>query len=126
MSTDNADGGNRFIGRTKQVEDPLVKSLRIKVNTLKRNLKDFEFAKKEVIRETSRLESIKENNPERVKQQEGVLGEAQMMVPHSENRVRTALKDLKEFLNEEDLGSRDVELLRSAHESVEEGERVLS
>ncbi|ESL08280.1 tubulin binding protein cofactor A-like protein [Trypanosoma rangeli SC58] len=126
MPTDNVDVGSRFVGRIKQLEDTSVKTLKIKVNTLKRNMKDLEFAKKEVICETARLESIKQDNPERVNQQENVIGEAQMMVPHSENRVRAALKDLKEFLNERDLNDKDEELVRSAHQALEEGERVLS
>ncbi|RNF00010.1 tubulin binding protein cofactor A-like protein [Trypanosoma conorhini] len=126
MSTENVGTSRRFVGRTKQVEDPFVKTLRIKVNTLKRNMKDLEFAKNEVIRETSRLESIKQDNPERVKQQENVIGEAQMMVPHSENRVRAALKDLKEFLNERGPSDKDDELVRSAQQALDEGECVLS
>ncbi|RNF10977.1 tubulin binding protein cofactor A-like protein [Trypanosoma rangeli] len=126
MPTDNVDVGSRFVGRSKQLEDPFVKTLKIKVNTLKRNMKDFEFAKKEVICETARLESIKRDNPERVNQQENVIGEAQMMVPHSENRVRAALKDLKEFLNEGNLNDKDEELVRSAYQALEEGEHVLS
>ncbi|KEG08763.1 tubulin binding cofactor A-like protein [Trypanosoma grayi] len=126
MSAVDGGASNRFAGRAKQVEDPTTKALRIKVSGLKRNLKDLEFAKKEVVRETERLESIKQNDPDRVKQQENVLGEAQMMIPHSENRVRAAIKDLKDFLQENDTINRDDELVESAHQILKEGSSVLS
>ncbi|ORC87383.1 tubulin binding cofactor A-like protein [Trypanosoma theileri] len=126
MSSSQADDGNRFIGRTKQVEDPVMKNLRIKVSGLKRNIKDLEFAKKEVVRETTRLETIKQSDPDRVPQQQNVLEEAQMMVPHSENRIRTAIKDLRDFLNEEDLSNKDDALVQSAHEALEAADLALS
>ncbi|KAH9578813.1 Tubulin binding cofactor A [Trypanosoma melophagium] len=126
MSTSQEDGGNRFMGRTKQVEDPVMKALRIKVSGLKRNIKDLEFAKKEVVSETTRLETIKQNDPDRVQQQKNVLEEARMMVPHSENRVRTAIKDVKDFLNEGDLSNKDDALVQSAHEALQAAELALS
>lgn len=126
MSTSEGNAANRFAGRVKQAEDPFVKALRIKVNGLKRNMKDLEFAKKEVVCETARLESIRDANPDRVKQQENVIAEAQMMIPHSENRVRAAIKDLQDFLDTHENDAEEGELMQDARTTLESAQLILS
>lgn len=76
-----------------------MKALKIKVNTVKRNIKDLQFARAEVITECKRLEDMKVANSDKVSQQELVVNQARMMLPHCENRLRSAMKDLQNYLD---------------------------
>eukprot|EP00796_Vickermania_ingenoplastis_P002110 gene2111-1287_t len=100
--------------RKKEAEPPLIRTLRIKVNSLKRTLKDLEYAKKEVSNEQERLDKFKATDMDRVPQQENVLSEARSMVPDAENRIRIAFKDLASFLEKEGKEVDNEELLGEA------------
>ncbi|KPA84915.1 tubulin binding cofactor A-like protein [Leptomonas pyrrhocoris] len=117
---------NRFAGKVRQAEDPTEKTLRIKVNALKRTIKDLVYAKNEVDRETDRLEKIRSNEPDRVPQQEKVLDEARMMVPHSENRIMSLVKDLSDFLEKESGSVSNDELVELARATILEGQAAVS
>ena len=89
-----------------QNEDDLSRVLKIRVNTLRRNVKDIAFAKEETARETLRLEKFTRENPEKVKQQKDVVTEAANMIPHAQNRVRQSLAELKSLLESEEVNGR--------------------
>lgn len=125
MSESNATT-NRFAGKVKQAEDPNEKALRIKVNALKRTIKDLTYAKNEVERETARLEQTRQTDPDRVPQQEKVIDEARMMVPHSENRIMSSVKDLSDFLEKEGGSISNEELLELARATVLDGQAAVS
>lgn len=116
---------NRFAKRSKQEELQHDKMLKIKVNALRRTVKDLNYAKSEVIRETERLETFKVENPDKISQQENVIGEAKMMVPHAENRIRTSIKDLQTFLEKESAHITDEELRNDAQACIEEAENAV-
>ncbi|CCW67761.1 unnamed protein product [Phytomonas sp. Hart1] len=118
--------GNRFQANTSnQTELGSTRTLRIKLNVLHRTIKDLTFAKKEVEQETERLEKIRATEPDRVTQQENVLNEAKMMVPHSTNRIRTAAKDISDYIDKEKECINDEELLTQAKSVLIEAEKVL-
>lgn len=125
MSEPNATA-SRFAGKAKQAEDPNEKALRIKVNALKRTIKDLTYAKNEVDRETERLEQIRQTDPDRVPQQEKVIDEARMMVPHSENRIMSSVKDLSDFLEKESGTISNEELVELARATVLDGQSAVS
>lgn len=116
---------NRFAAKVKQAETPGVKQLRIKVGSLKRTTKDLRFAKKEVAQEEARMETIKATDPDRAPQQENVIKEAKMMVPDSQNRIRSAIKDLCDYLEKEKADIADEELLAEAEAAVKDAEAAL-
>lgn len=117
---------SRFAGKMKVVEDPNEKSLRIKVNALKRTIKDLVYAKKEVERETERLEYMRSTDSDRVSQQEKVLDEARMMVPHSENRIMSSVKDLTDFVEKDGGSISNEELVEQARATIIEGQAAVS
>lgn len=86
----------------RELENPLTRSLRIKSDTLKRTLKDLQYAKKEVVNEQERLDKFIVSNPDKVPQQENVLIETKAMVPDAENRLRIAMMDLSDFIDREE------------------------
>lgn len=116
---------NRFAAKVKQSEAPSVKQLRIKVGSLKRTTKDLRFAKKEVKQEEARLEAIKANDPDKISQQENVINEARMMVPHSENRIRSAVQDVCDYIEKEKANIDNEELLAEAEAAVNDAEAAL-
>ncbi|KPI90133.1 tubulin binding cofactor A-like protein [Leptomonas seymouri] len=125
MSEPNTES-NRFAGKVKQAEDPNEKALRVKVNALKRTIKDLVYAKKEVERETERLEQILKADPDRAPQQEKVIDEARMMVPHSENRIMSSVKDLSDFIEKEGESISNEELMELARATVLDGQSAIS
>ncbi|KAG8341415.1 putative Tubulin binding cofactor A [Trypanosoma vivax] len=125
MSSKGDVSTNRLSSRVKQNEDPTTKALKIKINSLKRNLKDLEFSKKEVVQETNRLEKFRLSDSDKVKQQENVVAEAQMMISHSENRVRAAAKELRDFLSGVDCESLDAELVQDSGKTLEAADSAL-
>ncbi|EPY35663.1 tubulin binding protein cofactor A-like protein [Strigomonas culicis] len=116
----------RFANKTKQAEVPNVKTLNIKINSLARTIKDLQYAKKEVETESKRLETFKTENQDRVSQQENVLKEAEMMVPHSENRIRSGIKDLSDYLEKERANIADEELIENAEKTLKNAEEALN
>jgi tubulin-specific chaperone A len=89
---------NKFARAPKVVEDPLIKSVKVKTGTLRRNIKDLNFANAEVDREEARLEKIMIEDPDKIQQQRNVIQESKMMVPLAENRIRTSFQELKDLL----------------------------
>jgi tubulin-specific chaperone A len=125
MSETNTEA-SRFAAKVKQAEDPNEKALRIKVNALKRTIKDLVYAKNEVERETERLEQIRKSDPDRVPQQEKVIDEARMMVPHSENRIMSSVKELSDFLAKEGDSISNKELVEQARATILDGQSAVS
>lgn len=117
---------SRFAGKAKVAEDPSEKTLRIKVNALKRTMKDLVYAKNEVVRETQRLEQMRSTDPDRVSQQQKVLDEARMMVPHSENRIMSSVRDLSDFVEKESSNVSNEELLELARAAILEGQAAVA
>ncbi|KAG5470706.1 hypothetical protein LSCM1_01952 [Leishmania martiniquensis] len=124
--SDSIEPTNRFAGNVRQAEAPNEKTLRIKVNALKRNLKDLEFAKREVQQELQRLDTLRESAPDRIPQQTKVIDEAKMMVPHSVNRIMAAVKDLSEYLEKEGSTVSNDELLDLARTTMADGQAAVS
>lgn len=116
---------NKFASKKRQPEDPVIKGLKIKTNSLKRTVKDLEYAKKEVKNEQERLDKFKATAPDRVPQQENVLSEAKVMVPDTENRIRTAIKDLSDYLEKEGKKVEDEELLAQAQAALKEAQSAV-
>lgn len=106
-------------------EDPLTKAFKIKINSLKRTVKDLEFAKKEVVKEQERLDKFKSSDPDRVPQQENVLNEAKVMVPDAENRIRIAKNDLSDFIEKEGENIADEELHELAKTTISDAEAAV-
>lgn len=115
----------RFSSKVKTAEPAGTKKLNIKINVLNRTCTDLEYAKKEVQRETERLESFKKDDPDKVSQQLKVIDEAKMMVPHSENRIRAAIKDLSDYIKKEDDRIEDDALRALAAESISKAEALI-
>lgn len=124
--SDTTEPTNRFAGNVRQAEPPNEKALRIKVSALKRTIKDLEFARREVEQETQRLESMRQGDSDRVPQQTKVVDEAQMMVPHSVNRIMASVKDLSDFLDKEGSTVSNEELLESARAALADGQAAVS
>ncbi|KAG5471122.1 hypothetical protein CUR178_02433 [Leishmania enriettii] len=124
--SESTESTNRFAGNVRQAEAPNEKTLRIKVSALKRNIKDLEFAKREVEQELQRLDSLRQIAPDRVPQQTKVIDEAKMMVPHSVNRIMAAVKDLSEYLEKEGSTMCNDELLDSARAAMADGQAAVS
>ncbi|KAG5470289.1 hypothetical protein GH5_03276 [Leishmania sp. Ghana 2012 LV757] len=124
--SESSEPTNRFAGNVRQAEAPNEKTLRIKVSALKRNIKDLEFAKREVEQELQRLDSLRQIAPDRVPQQTKVIDEAKMMVPHSVNRIMAAVKDLSEYLEKEGSTVCNDELLDSARAAMADGQASVS
>lgn len=80
---------------------PTEERLYTKFSALKRNRKDLEVCKKEVLIEQERLEKFQKLFPDKVSQQENVLIETKAMVPDAENRLRSAIMDITDFLEKE-------------------------
>lgn len=112
--------------KPKVFKDPLEKLLYNKVNTLKRNRKDLEVCKKEVLVEQERLEKFQKSFPDKVSQQENVLSETKVMVPDAENRLRSAIMDLSDFLEKERGTLTCEEEISEAHKLLTEAQKDLS
>ncbi|KAG5494855.1 hypothetical protein JIQ42_02471 [Leishmania sp. Namibia] len=124
--SESTEPTNRFAGNVRQAEVPNEKMLRIKVSALKRNIKDLEFAKREVEQELQRLDSLRQIAPDRVPQQTKVIDEAKMMIPHSVNRIMAAVKDLSEYVEKEGSTVCNDELLDSARAAMADGQAAVS
>lgn len=104
--------------RKRELENPLTKSLRIKNDTVKRTLKDLQYAKKEVLNEQERLDKFIGSFPDKVPQQENVLIETKAMVPDAENRLRIAMMDLSDFIDREEKNLDCEKILADAHSNL--------
>ncbi|CAG9580436.1 tubulin binding cofactor A-like protein [Leishmania major strain Friedlin] len=124
--SDSTESTNRFASNVRQAEAPNEKTLRIKVSALKRTIKDLEFAKREVERELQRLDTLCQSDPDRVPQQTKVVDEAQMMVPHSVNRIMASVKDLSDYLEKEGSTVSNEELLDLARATMADGQAAVS
>lgn len=113
--------------KTAKEEQPAARSLRIKTSSLKRTVQDLVFAQKEVAQEEQRLETMRHDQSDRVKQQENVVNEAKIMVPDAANRIRSAMQDLRGYMEKESASIDDMRaLIEDAKSALAEGERVLS
>ena len=114
---------SRFAKAAPPQEELVQRNLKIKTGILKRNIKDLAFTKAEVERETLRLNKVTADDPEKISQQNNVIQEAKMMIPLAENRVRTSLQDLKDFLATE-VSIPDGEAKTLATLAISDGEAV--
>ncbi|EPY40809.1 tubulin binding protein cofactor A-like protein [Angomonas deanei] len=113
-----------IIGMSKS-QSAAAKTLSIKTNAVLRNIKDLQYALKETETETARLEKMKEENSDKVSQQENVVAEAKMMIPNAKNRIRASSKDLSEYLEKERAAIDDAELLEKASGALTQANEVL-
>jgi hypothetical protein len=81
----------------------LAKQLKIKAGALRRNIKDVDFAHKEVAREQKRFDE--EPSEDKKVLLRRVIDECAGMIPHNMKRVENTASDLEEFLaaNEDEL-----------------------
>lgn len=84
--------------KVRESEDE--KNLRIRMNAVKRNAKDLEVTRREVVRERERLATMEEKGADRLTQQRNVVREGESMIPHTEGRLRAAVADLQALLDE--------------------------
>lgn len=77
------------------------KQLEIKGNVVKRCLKDLELYRREELDERAKVDRLKASNadPYDIKYAENIMQEAVAMVPDAVQRLRTAHRDLKSFLD---------------------------
>lgn len=116
---------NRFAAKVQQAEPTHDKQFRIKVGSLRRTTKDLRFARKEVAQEQARLETMRAENSDKVSQQENVIKEADMMIPHSQNRIRSSIKDVSDYLQKERANITDAELISEAEAVLQDAENAL-
>eukprot|EP00755_Sulcionema_specki_P001309 Sspe_Gene.116689::Locus_106377_Transcript_1_1_Confidence_1.000_Length_494::g.116689::m.116689/K17292/TBCA; tubulin-specific chaperone A len=99
-----------------KTEATIAKALRVKVNVLKRVLKDLEYAEKELKQEQARLETTKEKKDDfLLRQQKQVVEETKAMVPDAKRRIASAVSDLQDFLKKEKVEADLSELLDEAN-----------
>lgn len=109
MSSDSAQQPRfKFGGAQKQVTSPSdsnpakcsesEKQMKIKLGTLKRNLKDLTYAQNEVAKEEARMSQVIAADPEKENQQKNVIAEARKMIPDAQNRIRKSIVALQELL----------------------------
>eukprot|EP00798_Chlamydomonas_sp_ICE-L_P017169 gene17169-23485_t len=91
-----------------------IRSLKIKTSSVKRTRKEYLMYRTEVEKEQATLEKMKEQGKEfhDLKQQENVLGESNMMIPETRQRLEALLSDLEVYIgaNKEEIeGSEELE-----------------
>eukprot|EP00388_Colpodella_angusta_P030888 GDKK01020775.1.p1 GENE.GDKK01020775.1~~GDKK01020775.1.p1 ORF type:complete len:164 (+),score=32.39 GDKK01020775.1:72-494(+) len=105
-----------------------VKQLKIKSGGVKRNIKDLVYARAEVGKEIQRLEKVTATDPDKIQQQKAVVSEAEMMVPHADNRLRQSTAELATFL--ETHGAKcsetNAEEVEAARASIAEANKALA
>ena len=75
-----------------------LKQLKVKTGSLKRNVKDIEYAEKELVKEQKRLADFEaENDDDKVRQQKKVLDESNQMLPISIQRLKATFEDVSQF-----------------------------
>ena len=85
--------------KAKPVDE--TRQLKIKTGTLKRNIKDLLYSQKEVAKEQDRLRTfVEERDENKIHQQKKVVQESESAVPRSKERIVSSLKDLEEFMQQ--------------------------
>lgn len=75
-----------------------LKQLKVKTGSLKRNVKDLEYAEKELAKEQKRLEGFEaEKDEDKIRQQKKVLDETNQMIPISIQRLKATFEDVSQF-----------------------------
>jgi hypothetical protein len=96
------------------------KQLKVKVGTLRRNLKDLDVTQREAAKEVDRLEKFRAEGKDdaALKQQQHCLDEARAGIPDAQKRIGAAAADLREFLahHSEDPELQGAEDLTAAHD----------
>jgi hypothetical protein len=78
-----------------------LKQLKVKVGSLKRNVKDIEYAEKELDKEGKRLAEYEAANDEdKVFQQKKVVDEFHKMIPINMQRLKTLFEEASQFSND--------------------------
>ena len=78
-----------------------LKQVRIKTGALKRNVKDIEFAEKELAKEQERLAGFEAANDEdKVRQQKKVLDETNKMIPLGIQRLKASFEEVSQLSTE--------------------------
>eukprot|EP00759_Apiculatamorpha_spiralis_P034576 PhF_6_TR35557/c0_g1_i1/m.51792/K17292/TBCA; tubulin-specific chaperone A len=87
----------------------VAKTLKVKTGALKRIIKDYEYAVKELEREEKRLVEItakhsgEDGEAYRIRQQQTVVQESTKMVPEAKGRLIKAHQDLQDYVAREGL-----------------------
>lgn len=75
-----------------------LKQLKVKVGSLKRNVKDIEYAEKELEKEQKRLAEYEAtNDADKIFQQKKVLDEVNQMIPINNQRLKTMFEEVSQF-----------------------------
>ncbi len=111
------------------MSEAALKQLKVKVSSVKRNIKDLKYARTEVKKEEGRLAQVQKDTPDeefRIRQQQQVIHEARVMVPDARNRIDKAVTELKAFLAEipADVSKEDPQMV-AANEAIAEAAAAL-
>ncbi|GBF92154.1 tubulin-folding cofactor A [Raphidocelis subcapitata] len=106
----------------------VVRSLKIKTNTLKRLQKEFSYYLAEKDKEQSRVDRMRTEgaDPHDLKQAENVLAESAMMIPETRARLEAALSDLQGFATANDQDAAGSEELEAALAAISEAQGIFS
>ena len=76
------------------------RQLTIKINALKRTVKELDSYRKEIEKEKERLQNLKASGADdsRIRQQTEVVHESEEMIPDTKGRIENMVRDLEKFL----------------------------
>lgn len=100
----------------------VVRSIKIKTNTLKRLRKEFSYYLAEKDKEQSRVDRLRTEGADAydLKQAESVLAESAMMIPETRQRLEAALSDLQGFVGDNDQDAAGSDELQAALAAITE------
>ncbi|KAI8466112.1 MAG: tubulin binding cofactor A [Monoraphidium minutum] len=106
----------------------VVRSIKIKTNTLKRLQKEFSYYLTEKDKEQTRVDRLRAEGADThdLKQAENVLAESAMMIPETRQRLEAALSDLQAFVCDNDQDAAGSTELDAARTAIEEAQGAFS
>ncbi|KIZ07725.1 Tubulin-specific chaperone A [Monoraphidium neglectum] len=106
----------------------VIRTIKIKTNTLKRLQKEFSYYLAEKDKEQSRLDRLRTEGADAhdLKQAENVLAESAMMIPETRQRLEAALSDLEGFVSENDQDAAGSEELEAARAALADAQGIFS
>ena len=103
----------------------LSKTLSIKVNVVRRVTKELQMYRKEAAVEIDKVQKMRDDDvdPYDIKYASNVLNECLAMVPDTEQRLESAIRDLQSFLEE---NADELELNDGSKEEIEKARVALT
>jgi tubulin-specific chaperone A len=103
----------------------LNKTLSIKVNVVRRVTKELQMYRKEADVEIDKVQKMRDDDvdPYDIKYASNVLNECLAMVPDTEQRLESAIRDLQSFLDE---NADELELIDGSKEEIEKARVALT